>query len=270
MIKETYIESKNNSRIREYKRLKEKKHRMKEGLYLVEGFRLLEEAFKAGRHVHVVLYEKGKEMEFSRYIEPYAENTDVIVTEKDVLRELSSTVHPQGVIGILTLEDGSSEEISLSDTSTGLLIYLDGLQDPGNLGTIIRSAHASGAKGIILGKNTVDPFNEKVIRSSMGSIFYLPIYLEGEKTLDQFISAGYHLAVTSLKAQKNLYHEDLTGKMIIAIGNEGSGVTEEVEEKADLLLKIPMPGGAESLNAAVAASIVLFERVRQLESDILK
>lgn len=270
MIKETYIESRNNSRIRAYKKLKEKKHRMKEGMYLVEGFRLVEEAFKAGRHVHAVVYEKGKEKEFSRYIEPYAENTEIFAAEKDVIKELSSTVHPQGVIGILSLEDGSSEEISLSGTSTGLLIYLDGLQDPGNLGTIIRSAHASGATGIILGKNTVDPFNDKVIRSSMGSIFYLPIYLQGEKTLDQFMSSGYHLAVTSLKAEKNLYHEDLTGKMIIAIGNEGSGVSEEIEDKADLLLKIPMPGGAESLNAAVAASIVLFERVRQLETGFLK
>ena len=270
MIKETYIESKNNSRIREYKKLKEKKYRLKEGMYLVEGFRLVEEAFKAGRHVHAVLYEKGKEEEFRRYIEPYAEKTDIVLTEKDVIVELSSTVHPQGVIGIISIEDSSSDEISLRDTSTGLLIYLDGLQDPGNLGTIIRSAHASGAKGIILGQNTVDPYNEKVIRSSMGSIFYLPIYLEGEKTLDQFMSEGYHLAVTSLKATRNLYHEDLTGKMIIAIGNEGNGITQEIEAKADLLLKIPMPGGAESLNAAVAASIILFERVRQLENDFLK
>lgn len=270
MTREIFIESRNNSRIREYKKLKEKKYRIREGKYLVEGFRLLEEAFKAGRHVHAVLYEKGKEKEFNRYLEPYAENAEIFVTENDVIRELSSTVHPQGVIGILSIEDGSSEEISFTDTSTGLLIYLDGLQDPGNLGTIIRSAHASGARGIILGNNTVDPFNDKVIRSSMGSIFYMPIYLQGEKALDQFINAGYQLAVTSLKAQKNLYHEDLTGKMIIAIGNEGSGVSEEIEVRADLLLKIPMPGGAESLNAAVAASIVLFERVRQLESDILK
>ena len=264
MIREMYIESKNNSRIKDFKKLKEKKYRLREGKYLVEGFRLVEEAFKAGKKVHAVLYEKGKEKEFNHYIEPYVEHTDTFVTDADVIKELSSTVHPQGVIGILSLEDGSREEVTLSTTSTDLLVYLDGLQDPGNLGTIIRSCHASGAKGIILGKNTVDPFNDKVIRSSMGSIFYLPIYLQGEKTLDQFMSAGYHLAVTSLEAQKNLYQEDLTGNIIIAIGNEGSGISKEIEDKADLLLKIPMPGGAESLNAAVATSIVLFERVRQL------
>ncbi len=93
----------------------------------------------------------------------------------------------------------------------------------------------------------------------------MPIYQNGEEVLKRFIDAGYQLAVTSLLAKKNLYHEDLTGNLIVAIGNEGSGITEEIEKQADMLLKIPMPGGAESLNAAVAASIVLFERVRQLE-----
>jgi len=270
MIKETYIESRSNPRIRSYKKLKEKKYRMREKLYLVEGFRLLEEAFKAGKKVHAVLYESGKKEEFARYIAPYAEQTEIIVTENDVIRDLSSTVHPQGVIGVLSLEDASTEEVSFQDTSSELLLYLDGLQDPGNLGTIIRSAHAAGAKGIILGKNTVDPYNEKVIRSSMGSIFHLPIYHQGEETLKKFLDAGYQLAVTSLEAERNIFHEDLTGNLIIAIGNEGSGISEEIEERAAVLLGIPMPGGAESLNAAVAASIVLFERVRQLESGFLK
>lgn len=266
MIKETYIESRNNSRIRILKKLKERKHRMREGLYLVEGFRLLEEAFKAGKKVEAVLYERGKEEELARYITPYATDTEMILTENDVIRELSSTVHPQGIIGVLPLEDSSSKEIFFSDTTKDILLYLDGLQDPGNLGTIIRSAHASGARGILLGRGTVDPYNEKVIRSSMGSIFHLPIYHQGEETLEKFLDAGYHLAVTSLLAKRTIFQEDLTGNLIIAIGNEGSGISEEIEEKADVLLKIPMPGGAESLNAAVAASIVLFERVRQLES----
>lgn len=270
MIKETYIESRSNSRIKSLKKLKERKHRMRQGLYLVEGFRLLEEAFRAGKKVHTVLYERGKEEDFSRYIAPYVDESEIILTENDVIRDLSSTVHPQGIIGVVSLEDSSAEEVSGRGVSTELLLYLDGLQDPGNLGTIIRSAHASGAKGIILGKNTVDPYNEKVIRSSMGSIFHLPIYHQGEETLRRFLAAGYHLAVTSLEAEKNLFHEDLTGNLIIAIGNEGSGISQEIKQLADVLLRIPMPGNAESLNAAVAASIILFERVRQMENRFLK
>lgn len=265
MTSHPLIESKNNTRIKAFRKLKEKKHRVKEGQFLVEGFRLLEEAFKAGKTVHTVLYTEDKEDDFNRYIRPYLKKEEVYLASHEVIMELSSTVHPQGVVGIVSIDDRSGEEIAVSYEDTSLLLYLDGLQDPGNLGTIIRSAHASGAKGIILGRNTVDPFSEKVIRSSMGSIFHMPIYQNGEEVLLRFIDAGYKLAVTSLLAKKNLYHEDLTGNLIVAIGNEGSGITEEIEKQADMLLKIPMPGGAESLNAAVAASIVLFERVRQLE-----
>lgn len=260
-----HIESRNNGRIRAFKKLKEKKHRTKEGLYLVEGFRLLEEAFKAGKTVHAVLYTEEKEDDFNRYIRPYIEREEVYLASQDVIMELSSTVHPQGIIGIVSIDESSFTDIPISYEDTSLFIYLDGLQDPGNFGTIIRSAHASGAKGIILGRNTVDAFSEKVIRSSMGSIFHMPIYQNGEEMLSRLLAKGYQLAVTSLLAKKNLYHEDLTGNLIVAIGNEGSGITEEIAQKADTLLKIPMPGGAESLNAAVAASIVLFERVRQLE-----
>lgn len=259
------IESRNNARIKTFKKLKEKKHRTKEGQFLVEGFRLLEEAFKAGKTVHTVIYTEDKEDDFSRYIRPYLKKEEVLLASHEVIMELSSTVHPQGVVAIVSIDDRSGEKIEFSYEDTSLFIYLDGLQDPGNLGTIIRSAHASGAEGILLGRNTVDPFSEKAIRSSMGSIFHVPIYQGGEEMLSRLLGAGYKLAVTSLLARKNLYHEDLTGNLVVAIGNEGSGITEEIEKKAETLLKIPMPGGAESLNAAVAASIVLFERVRQLE-----
>ena len=258
------IESKNNIRIKTFKKLKEKKHRTGEGQFLVEGFRLLEEAFKAGKSVHTVIYSKDKEEDFDRYIRPYLKEEEIISASQEVISELSSTVHPQGIVGVVTMDLHPENRLSPEDSSS-LLVYLDGLQDPGNLGTIIRSVHASGAEGILLGENTVDPFSEKVIRSSMGSIFYVPIYQNGHQVLDRLMGEGYQLAVTSLEAEKSLYHENLTGKLIVVIGNEGSGITEEIASKADVLLKIPMPGGAESLNAAVAASIVLFERVRQRE-----
>ena len=267
MIRKISIDSKHNPRLKELKKLQEKKHRVEEGKYLVEGFRLLEEAFKAGKKVFTVIYDREKEEHFNQYILPYLTDEEVIVSSHEVLKELTKTMNPQGVAGILSMEQGTEDMHFALDQKTSLFVYLDGLQDPGNLGTIMRSAHAAGASGILFGKNTVDPYGDKVIRSSMGSIFHIPLFLEGEKVLEELVQKGFKIAVTSLAAERNLFHENLKGNLVIVIGNEGSGISKELEEKGDILLKIPMPGGAESLNAAVAASIVLFERVRQLEDS---
>lgn len=267
MINRITIDSKHNPRLKELKKLQEKKHRAEEGKYLVEGFRLLEEAFKAGKKVITVIYDKEKEENFNRYILPYLTDEEIIVSSHDVLKELTKTVNPQGVAGILPTDQGTEDINDALVRETSLFVYLDGLQDPGNLGTIMRSAHAAGASGILFGKNTVDPYGDKVIRSSMGSIFYVPLFLEGERVLEELVQKGFKVAVTSLAAENNLYHENLTENIVIVIGNEGSGITKELESKGDILLRIPMPGGAESLNAAVAASIVLFERIRQLDAS---
>jgi len=262
------IESKSNPVIKAAKKLKEKKHRNESRLFLVEGYRLLEEALKSGRRTEKIFYLQEKEEDFRRYIQPNLKEADVYTVPETVLKELSATVHPQGVVGIVQMDDPSIIDSGKTYTNP-LYLYLDGLQDPGNLGTIIRSAHAAGAGGILLGKNTVDPYSDKVLRSSMGSIFYLPIYRDGETMLNNLRKEGYQLAVTSLEATKSIYEEDLTKNLILVIGNEGSGVTKELQEKAEVLLKIPMPGGAESLNAAVAASIILFEKVRQTQEKSL-
>lgn len=268
MINEIAIDSKHNPRLKALKKLHDKKYRAEEGKYLVEGFRLLEEAFKAGKKVFTVIYDKEKEENFNLYILPYLTDEEIIVSNHDVLKELTKTVNPQGVAGILSMEQGTEDMENALGHETSLFVYLDGLQDPGNLGTIMRSSHAAGASGILFGENTVDPYGDKVIRSSMGSIFHIPLFLEGEKMLEELVKKGFKVAVTSLAAEKNLYHENLRGNIVIVIGNEGIGITKELEEKGDILLRIPMPGGAESLNAAVAASIVLFERVRQMDASI--
>jgi len=267
MIKQITIDSKHNPRLKELKKLQEKKHRVEQGKYLVEGFRLLEEAFKAGKKVFTVIYDKDKEENFNQYVLPYLTDEEIIVSTQEVLKDLTKTVNPQGVAGIISTEIGIEDVENALSQETSLFVYLDGLQDPGNLGTIMRSSHAAGASGILFGKNTVDPYGDKVIRSSMGSIFHVPLFLDGDRVLDELVRKGFKIAVTSLAAEKNLYHENLLGNIVVVIGNEGSGITKELEEKGDILLRIPMPGGAESLNAAVAASIVLFERVRQLEDS---
>lgn len=257
------IESKGNATIKAVRKLKEKKNRNESKLYLVEGFRLLEEAFKSGKRVEQVFYVPGKSEDFDRYIAPYLRTEEIYSVPEPILKELTSTIHPQGVVGVVSMDTVAGPKAEELEKNP-LFLYLDGLQDPGNLGTIIRSAHAAGAGGILLGRNTVDPYSDKVIRSSMGSIFYVPLYQEAETELEKLLSSGYKLAVTSLDAERTIYEENLTQNLVLVIGNEGNGVSQELQEKAQVLLKIPMPGGAESLNAAVAASIILFEQVRQI------
>ena len=171
-----------------------------------------------------------------------------LYTLKDsLLRELCSTEEPQGVVAVVRMN-----EVDLNKEGS-FYILCDKVQDPGNLGTIIRTAHAAGVDGVILTKGTVDIYNEKTIRSTMGSMFYIPIILEDSD----------FTITKSLKGNKDFFKEDLSGKIIISVGNEGNGVSEEVYSLSDKKVKIPMPGGAESLNVAIATSIVIYEKVRQ-------
>lgn len=256
------IESKSNPRIRDFRKLMDRKERRLKGLFLVEGFRMVQEAFKAGMDVKSVIYDSGSKDQLQKYLESYlsSEALELIATNPDVIRQLSSTETPQGVVAVVS----DSRKVT---ESRGLIIYLDRLQDPGNVGTIIRSAHAGGAVRVILGKGSADPYSEKAMRSSMGSIFHIPVTIDGDDELLRLASEGIPLAVTSLEASRSIYSADLTGDMILVIGNEGNGVRQELMDRATILLRIPMPGNAESLNASIAASVIIFERVRQLEES---
>lgn len=173
-MNELRIESKSNQIIKNAKKLKEKKYRNESRHFLVEGFRLLEEALKSGRTVDKIFYLLEKEEDFQHYIQPHLSGETVYAVSEQALKEISSTVHPQGIVGIVSMDQKVRKD---RNTLSGnpLYLYLDGLQDPGNLGTIIRSAHAAGAGGILLGKGTVDAYSDKVLRSAMGSLFHIPI-----------------------------------------------------------------------------------------------
>ncbi len=145
-----------------------------------------------------------------------------------------------------------------------LVVAVDGVQDPGNLGTIIRSADAVGAQGIVLGKGTVDLYNPKTVRSTMGSMFHLPI---AEADLTQLLpraqAGGAQLVITDLSASRSCYDLDLTKPTWLVLGNEGSGVSPEVSALVNETVIIPMRGESESLNVAMAATVLLFEAMRQ-------
>lgn len=143
------------------------------------------------------------------------------------------------------------------------ILFLDGIQDPGNMGTIIRSADAFNIDGIILGDGSVDPYNSKVVRATMGSIFRVPLYVCDNSigSLESLKNKGFNILATSLDGM-NIYDGDFNNKFICVIGNEANGVSPRILDMADRRIKIPMPGNAESLNAGVAASIIMYESMR--------
>lgn len=252
------IESKDNTLFKYTKKLKERKHRTKENKYIIEGFRLVQEAFKANCNIeYLIVNENGKD-KLNDYLSEYMDSIKIYVMKNDLFTQLVATENTQGIIGVANINN------SAKDIKGDFYLLCDKVQDPGNLGTIIRTAHAAGVSAIILTKGTVDIYNDKTIRSTMGSIFYTPIIYDNDLSfLKSLKENGFSLVATSLEESKNFFDEDLSGKVILSVGNEGNGISEEIFALADKKVKIPMPGGAESLNVGIATSIILFEKVRQ-------
>lgn len=257
------IKSKDNSTVKNIKKLQEKKYRNIHDKFIVEGFRFVLEALESGFNVDYVVItneseEKFKKLSLKNKIEG---NTKIIKVSENILRSICSTDNPQGIAAVV-----SNKTINI-DYGEGFYILADKIQDPGNMGTVIRTANAAGAKGVILTKGTVDIYNNKTLRSTMGSIFKIPIIIDEELIhINNLRNQGFKLVVSSLDTKNNFYDIDLKGKVIIAVGNEGSGISEEIYNISDLRVKIPMPGSAESLNVGVAAGIMMFEAVRQKNS----
>lgn len=253
-----YIESKDNKIYKELKKLKNKRYRLTYNRYLIEGLRFVEEAVKSEvKIIRLIMTEE--------FYNKHAEDLDIftgismVLLKDSLFNELSDTEKPQGIIAEVEMMDLKPE------IKDGIFILVDRIQDPGNLGTIIRTAEAVGALGIICTKGTVDYLNEKVLRSTMGAVFRMPIILEEEdmtfiKTLKE---NGFKLLGTTLQTNNSVYDCDLSGRIVICIGNEGNGISSEVLDLCDMRAKIPMPGKAESLNAAIAASVIIFEALRQ-------
>ncbi|APC41725.1 TrmH family RNA methyltransferase [Clostridium estertheticum] len=255
-----YIQSKDNLLIKDIRKLKEKRYRVSSNMFLVEGFRFVEEALDSGFEVvHIFISARGEvKFENSSMKNKLQVNTKVYGVSDSLFKNICDTDNPQGIIASVR---NKPVEIKYDN---GFYMLADRIQDPGNMGTIIRTAHAAGALGVILTKGTVDIYNEKTLRATMGSIFKIPIIYDNDLSLVKKLKkSGFKLVTSSLDTDKNFYDIDLKGKIIISVGNEGNGISDEVYEICDLKIKIPMPGGAESLNVAVASSIMMYEVVRQ-------
>lgn len=255
------IYSKDNALAKKIKRLNEKKYRIQENKFLIEGFRFVGEALNSNFKVPIIfLSEKiiGKWNDFKTEIK-IDENTKVYLVTDQILRHISSTDNPQGIVAVV-----DNRKVNVINKK-GFYILVDKVQDPGNMGTIIRTAHAAGALGVILTKGTVDVYNEKTLRSTMGSIFHIPIIQdENFEKLNLLKQNGFKLIVSSLDADKNFYDLNLKDRIVLVLGNEGNGVSSEILDLADIKVKIPMPGNAESLNVSIAGAVMMFEIVRQM------
>ena len=256
------ISSKDNELVKHIKKLKDKKYRDESNEYIVEGVKLIEEAVKENAKIKkiVVCEDTTRTYEIpTNVMLEIAKYECIYVTEK-IFSAITQVTNPQGIMAIIEKNDKSKE----IDYSQDIIVALDDVQDPGNLGTILRTVDSIGLNQIIVSKGTADAFNAKVVRSTMGAIFRINIIEVDDlkQSIKEMKKHHFKLMVTSLQTENSIYDIDFN-KKIIVIGNESNGVSQEIQDMADEKAKIPMLGKTESLNASVAAGIVMYEYVRQ-------
>lgn len=246
MIKD--ITSTENKIYKQTKKLLNRSERYKTKMYIAEGQRIVDDAVNAGvvQYLFVSQGYTGGEYDLPTYR----------VNEK-LFTALSDTETTQGIIAVCKMKDYNINNIA-GDT----LLVSDGVSDPGNLGTLIRTAECSGVCGIVLLKGTVDPYSPKVVRSTMGSVFRIPLYFAEVQDIRQHLG-DYSLIATMLDGAVDLYDITFPRKTAVVVGNEAHGVSEEIADMSQIRTLIPMCGKAESLNASVAGSVVMYEILRQ-------
>ena len=256
------ITSKDNEIIKHIRKLKEKKYRDEYNEYVVEGVKIVEEAIKENAKIKqvIVCNDTTKTYEIPTHIMLEIAKFDCIYVSDKIFNYITQVTNPQGVMAIIEKQDENMQ----IDYNQDIIVMLDDVQDPGNLGTILRTVDSIGLNQIIVSKGTADSFNSKVVRTTMGAIFRLKIIEEDDliKTIKELRKHHFKLLVTSLQTENSIYDIDFS-KKIIVIGNEANGVSKEIQDLADEKAKIPMLGRTESLNASVAAGIVMYEYVRQ-------
>ena len=256
------ITSKDNELIKDIKKLKEKKYRDSFNKYIVEGIKLVEEAIQEHADIDciVVCEDCVQQDAFDKKLMYEIAKLNCIYVTGKVFGTITDVSNPQGILAVIK----RPSQITKVNYDEDIIVVLDGIQDPGNLGTILRTVDSIGLNQIIVSKGTADAFNAKVVRSTMGAIFRINI-IEVEdlkQTIKEIKKHHFKLLVTSLQTENSIYDIDFN-KKIIVIGNESNGVSREIQEMADEKAIIPMLGKTESLNASVAAGIVMYEYVRQ-------
>jgi TrmH family RNA methyltransferase len=257
------VQSKQNARLKELRRALRRPGRDTHGLAGIEGPHLLEEALRAGLRVNSV-FATAQTVELPRAM-GMPEETEVLLLDRELLAPELDTETPQPLAALVEMPDWTWAHVLHAPAARDpLVIVLAGLQDPGNFGTILRSAEAFKASGIVCLPGTVNPWNPKAVRASAGSIFRMPVIsATPEECFGELHEAGARVLVTEVSGAEAPAELNLSGPVAIVIGNEGNGVPAEILNRADARITIPCPGPVESLNAAVATSVLLYEASRQ-------
>ena len=256
------ITSKDNETVKKIRKLKEKKYRDQNGKYIIEGVKLIREAIaeKADIDTIVVCDNCIKTGEIDQKVLYEIAKYNCVYVDEKVFNNMTDVQNPQGLLAVVEKKN-SDKDIKYDED---VIVVLDDIQDPGNLGTILRTIDSVGLSQVIVSKKSGDVFNPKVVRSTMGAIFRVNI-IESENlvnTLKEIKRHKFKVVATSLQTEESIYDIDYKKKVVV-IGNEANGVSKEVLDMSDKKVKIPMPGKTESLNAAVATGVILYEYVRQ-------
>ena len=258
MSDEVIVTSRQNPRVKYFHSLHDRRTAQRESVVLVEGVRLCEEALQSGLLPRMLIYTHNCQALALEWGERFSlpEQKEQIKVSDDLMEKISSTVNPQGIAAVLEAPDTSG---AIPFQKNALYLVADAISDPGNLGTMIRTADAFAFSAVILSSDCVDPFNEKAIRSSMGSCFHVPIVRGG--TMGEICLLIKRMGV-QLIASHLSGNEVETARFrfpaALVIGNEARGISEECKRECDIMVKIPMPGAAESLNAASACAILSY------------
>ena len=243
------------------------KARREEGLFVAEGLRMCRELVPGETKRVYVTKEFASEPENRRWLEDF----DWELVSDGVMEHMAGTKTPQGVLALVRQKEWKLLQL-LKDGADGraaCLMVLETIQDPGNLGTILRAGEGAGITGVVMSRDTADLYNPKVIRSTMGSVLRVPFVYADDfgETLEEIKKAGIRLFAAHLKGSVPYDEADYRGRTAFLIGNEANGLTEASAQAADCRIRIPMEGKVESLNAAVAASVLMFEAARQRRRD---
>jgi RNA methyltransferase, TrmH family len=270
------IEGRHNPLVKQLRQAFSRAELTEAGDCAIEGLRILEEAIRSGLRFSAVFFRESAQDRADRLLPQLGSQVETLLLPDKLFDSLVPSESPQGVAALVRLKEFSLDDVVETERlQVGPIVVLAGLQDPGNLGTILRSSEAFGSAGVVLGEGTVSPFNSKVVRASAGSVFRLPV-IHGqshgrgksatsklEEVSEKLRAQGVRLIATSSHKGTQLDQADLKSAVAIFFGNEGAGLPREVMARMDEVIAIPHTAQVESLNAGVAASIVLYEAARQ-------
>ncbi len=263
------ITSRQNALVKDLRKAFSQAEATAEGFIAIEGLRIVEEAIRSGLRFQAVFFSDSGNPQAARLLPQIGSHVEILQLPDDVFASAVNTESPQGIAALVKLRAQKFEDL-LEQTGPDeqiqnmLLMGIAGIQDPGNLGTIIRSAEAFGARAVLLGEKTVSQFNAKAVRASAGSLFRQPLLrVKMLEAIPLLKKQGVRLLATSSHKGKPLHEANFTGAAMVVVGNEGAGVPQEILSQADELITIPHSPRVESLNAGIAASILLYEAARQ-------